>query len=195
MFMKYRILLLLVVPLLLLASCSDDDPVSTAPDDLTDDEYAIWSATIDSLVVWEKDDVVVLQNSTDSYPLHDSTTASYLRGQLKVPDAAIQNYEERNAVPATIERKLTLDVEYTLLGKQEIEVIIIAGGYDELYSRYPRCNGVTTLSRVGFNVDRTVALVYLSQTPGFLAGVGWAVLLRKVTGKWQVTTSTVVWVS
>ncbi|MBE0643255.1 MAG: hypothetical protein IH600_04180 [Bacteroidetes bacterium] len=193
--MKHRILLLLVVPLLLLASCSDDDPVGTTPDDLTDDEYAVWSATLDSLVVWEKDDVVVLQISTDSYPLHDSTTAVYLRNQLKVPDDAIQHYKERNAQPATIERKLTLDVEYVLLSAADIQDMITQGGYEEIYKRYPNSNGVTTLSRVGFSANRGTAVVYLSHTPGFLAGAGWAVLCRKVSGRWQVTASTVVWVS
>jgi hypothetical protein len=193
--MKHRYSVFLALHLLFLASCSDDNPVAVTPDDVTDDEYAVWSVTLDSMVVWETDDFVVLQNGTDTYNLGDSAMASYLKQQLKVPDEAIQNYTVRNATPSTIERKLTLDVDYVLLDMQEITDIITLGGYDELYRRYPKCNGVTTLSRVGFNVGRTMALVYMSHTPGFLAGAGWAVLCRKISGKWEVVTSTIIWVS
>lgn len=193
--MKHTFLLLIVLPLLILAACSDDDPVATTPTDVTDDEYAVWSATLDSMVVWEADDVVLLQSGTDGYALHDSATASWLKQQLKVPDDAILSYKDRNAAPSVIARKLTLPVEYNLLTAKEIEDIITLGGYDEIYNRYPQCNGVTTLSHVGFNSSRNMALVYMSQTTGFLAGAGWAVLCRKVSGRWEVVTSTIVWVS
>ena len=193
--MKKLIAVLFVFPLLLLAACGDDDPPVVPTDNLEDDEYAVWSATLDSMVVWEKDDFVVLQSGTDGYVLNDSATAAYLRGQLKVPDDALQNHAQRNAQAATIGRKLTIEVDYILLGQQEIEDLLTLGGYDELYRRYPKCNGVTTLSRVGFNSTRSMAVVYLSMTPGYLAGSGWAVLLRKISGKWSVTASTIVWVS
>ncbi|MFZ1731008.1 MAG: hypothetical protein WBQ23_02530 [Bacteroidota bacterium] len=193
--MKHTLLLLFVLPLLILAACSDDDPTGTTPTDVTDDEYAVWSATLDSMVVWEADDVVLLQSGTDSYALHDSATASWLKQQLKVTDDAIVSYKDRNATPSTIERKLTLPAEYHLLTVLQIQDIITQGGYDEIYNRYPKCNGVTTLSRVGFNSTRTQGLVYMSQTTGFLASVGWAVLCRKVSGKWEVLTSMIVWVS
>jgi hypothetical protein len=193
--MKTLIVFFLVLPLFMLAACGDDDPPVVPSDNLEDDEYAVWSATLDSMVVWEKDDFVVLQSGTDGYVLNDSATAAYLRGQLKVPDDALQNHAQRNAQAATIERKLSMDVDYALLGQKEIEDLLTLGGYDELYRRYPKCNGVTTLSRVGFNSTRSMAVVYLSMTPGYLAGSGWAVLLRKISGKWGVTASTIVWVS
>ena len=193
--MNARILFLLVFPLFLFAACSDDDPVSVTPSDITDDEYAVWSAALDSMVVYEKDDYVVLQKGTESYALGDSAMSAYLKQQLKVTDAVIQNYVTRNSQAATIERKLTLPVDYMLLSASEIESILSQGGYDELYIRYPDCNGVTTLSRVGFSADRSSALVYLSHTTGYLAGAGWALLLRKVSGTWQIIAETIVWVS
>lgn len=193
--MSMRILFPIIVPLLILGACSDDDPVVVPSNDLENEEYAVWSATLDSMAVWEKDDILVLCSETTGYPITDSATAAYLRGQLKVPDDALQDYETRNARKATIERKLVIDAEYVLLTGQQIEGILAAGGYDELYRLYPDCTGVTTLSRVGFNSTRTSAVVYLSATPGILAGVGWAVFLRKLGGKWQVQTSAIVWVS
>lgn len=193
--MKTLILFLLVLPLFMLPSCGDDDPTVAPIYTIEDEEYAVWSATIDSMVVWEKDDFVVLQRGTDGYSLQDSAIAAYLRGQLKVPDDALQDHGLRNAQGATIERKFDITVDYTLLDRQEIEDLLMLDGYEELYRRYPKCNGVTTLSRVGFNSTRNMALVYLSMTPGYLAGSGWAVLLRKTSGKWEVTASTIVWVS
>ena len=147
------------------------------------------------MVVWEKDDVVVLRNSTDAWPFSDAGTESQLKSQLKVTDEILQSYADRNLVSSTIQHGLYLDNEYVLLTAQEIEAILAAGGYQELYHRYPKCNGVTTLSHVGFNEARTTALVYLSHTPEYLAGAGWAVLLRKVSGSWVVQASTIVWVS
>lgn len=193
--MKTLILFLLVLPLSMLPSCGDDDPSVPPIYIIDDEEYAVWSATIDSMVVWEKDDFIVLQRGTDGYSLEDSATAAYLRGQLKVPDDALLDHAQRNAQSATIERRFDITVDYTLLDRKEIEDLTMLAGYDELYRRYPRCNGVTTLSRVGFNSSRSMALVYLSMTPGYLAGAGWAVLLRKISGKWEVSASTIVWVS
>lgn len=193
--MKTLILFLLVLPLFMLPSCGDDDAPVAPIYTIEDEEYAVWSATIDSMVVWEKDDFIVLQRGTDGYSLQDSAIAAYLRGQLKVPDDALQDHGLRSAQGATIERKFDITVDYTLLDRQEIEDLLMLDGYEELYRRYPKCNGVTTLSRVGFNSTRNMALVYLSMTPGYLAGSGWAVLLRKISGKWEVTASTIVWVS
>lgn len=193
--MNKLMIYLLALPLFVFAACGDDDAPVVPAGNVDDDEYAVWSATLDSMVIWEKDDFVVLRSGTDGYVLDDSAMASYLRGQLKVPDEALQQYAQRNKQGALIERKLDISVDYALLTEADIESILSLGGYDGLYRRYAHCNGVTTLSRVGFNATRSTAVVYISMTPGYLAGSGWAVLLRKISGRWEVISSTIIWVS
>lgn len=193
-----RYVLLFACSLLLWTACSEDDGPLNPPDLTESDEYAVWSATLDSMVIWEKDDVVVLRSFTDAWALDDPATKAQLKSQLKVTDEELLNYDTRNASSSEI-RGYTLesylDNECVLLREKEIEDILASGGYQELYRRYPKSNGITTLSHVGFNASRTSALVYLSHTPEFLAGAGWAVLLRKQSGVWVVQASTIVWMS
>ena len=55
-----------------------------------------------------------------------------------------------------------------------------------IYSRYPRSQGVTLLSRVGFSRDRTLAVVLDGTMRAPLYGHGFVYLLRKVKGEWRI---------
>ncbi|HNW92689.1 MAG TPA: hypothetical protein PKM88_07270 [bacterium] len=64
-----------------------------------------------------------------------------------------------------------------------------------VYARYPGAQGITSFSRVGFNQDKTEALVYVGTTRGFLWGYGGTMLLRKQDGRWRKVQQFVSWIS
>ena len=65
----------------------------------------------------------------------------------------------------------------------------------EFYAKYPFAQGVMTVSRVGFDVERKKALVYVGNMEGGLAGAGFFFLLIKEGGVWTVREEVIQWVS
>lgn len=53
-------------------------------------------------------------------------------------------------------------------------------------ARYPANAGYSTVSRVGFSSDGSIAVLYFSWTGGPLLGLGWIHLLRKQDGQWEL---------
>jgi hypothetical protein len=64
-----------------------------------------------------------------------------------------------------------------------------------IYSRYPRCQGVSLLSRVGFSKDGRRAVVYLQTCRAMLYGRGWVFLLKKSGGAWNMVDGQLKWIS
>lgn len=68
-------------------------------------------------------------------------------------------------------------------------------GWKFFYARYPDSQGITTLSRVGFNSSKTEAVVYFGTQSDWLAGAGYQVILQKIDGTWKVTSRRMLWIS
>lgn len=73
------------------------------------------------------------------------------------------------------------------LSREEIDGMMrkSGGGWDEFYRRYPKSRGWIELSAVGFNADRTIAIVYAGWHCGWPCGGGSFHVLQKVGGKWR----------
>jgi hypothetical protein len=66
----------------------------------------------------------------------------------------------------------------------ELKSAIQTAGWEGFYQRYPDSGGWIELSAVGFNVDKTVAVVYMGHHCGPLCGSGGFHVLEKKDGKW-----------
>ncbi|SRR5579871_4304650 len=62
-------------------------------------------------------------------------------------------------------------------------------------SRFPNNLGFFVVSRVGLNLNKTEALLYIERFCGGLCGGGEYVLMRKVDGVWHVVDRHMTWVS
>lgn len=86
---------------------------------------------------------------------------------LKHP-ALLSDYRQKNARPAQLERKFTVDGGYQLLS--------------ELRTTEPdRQTGYLVLSRVGFNADKSLALLHVD----YVGAGGYYVLLRNSGTGWE----------
>lgn len=55
----------------------------------------------------------------------------------------------------------------------------------EVEERYPGSGGILPMSSVGFNKEKTCAIVYFGSSCGSLCGAWSFHLLEKVNGKWR----------
>lgn len=99
---------------------------------------------------------------------------------------AIDDYLRLNNNAWSLQPLFRLDIPIELLPQEQIERIMRIGVHcwEEFYRRYPRSGGWIELSAVGFNADKTVAIVYAGWHCHNLCGGGKFHVLQKVDGKW-----------
>lgn len=70
-------------------------------------------------------------------------------------------------------------------------------GWDKFRRNYPFASGIVDFSRVGFNEQRTRAVVFVRNQAHYTIGVGYIVYLQKsdATGKWSMTGSQLAYMS
>ena len=97
---------------------------------------------------------------------------------------AISDYVRSNAKPSLLQPRIQVGVPYHLIAADELTTAIQAAGWEGFYQRYPDSGGWMELSAVGFNVNKTVAVVYIGHHCGPLCGGGGFHVLEKKDGKW-----------
>ena len=98
---------------------------------------------------------------------------------------AISNYLELNKKKWLLLPKLSFELPYQFLEAGKIEALTKQGRWDEYYHQYPDSGGVIQISAVGFNPDKTIAVVYMGHSCGALCGGGTFHVLEKIDGKWK----------
>ncbi len=98
--------------------------------------------------------------------------------------AAISEYVKLNKGSWLLKRKFGIDIPYELISSAELTSTFEQGGWERFYAKYPDSGGLIELSAVGFNADKTVAVVYMGHSCGLLCGGGEFHVLQKRDGKW-----------
>jgi hypothetical protein len=97
---------------------------------------------------------------------------------------AISDYVRLNEKSWLLQHKFSLEIPYKTLSSDESKAIFKEGGWEGFYRQYPNSGGLIELSAVGFNADKTVAVVYMGHSCGMLCGGGGFHVLQKKDGKW-----------
>jgi hypothetical protein len=87
-----------------------------------------------------------------------------------------------------------LSVKHVLISEEEIAKIMKAGEWELFYQKYPKSQGLISLSRVGFDAGRTQALVYFGNPTSATSGKGGYLLLEKRAGTWTIKRDIWMWV-
>ena len=98
--------------------------------------------------------------------------------------AAISDYVKKNEKSWTLQPLLSLDVPYLLITADEFKSVAQRGAWKTFNEQHPNTGGVIALSAVGFNADKTVAVVYMEHSCGGDCGGGGFHVLQKKDGKW-----------
>ncbi|HKN83983.1 MAG TPA: hypothetical protein VJW17_11115 [Pyrinomonadaceae bacterium] len=98
---------------------------------------------------------------------------------------AISAYLELNKKQWLLQPRFSLELPYQFIDSAKVKAIFEHSDWDEYYRLYPKSGGLIDLSAVGFNDDKTVAVVYMGHGCGPLCGGGGFHVLEKVDGKWK----------
>ena len=100
---------------------------------------------------------------------------------------AIAEYVRLNKKAWLLQKKFQIDNPYDLITPDELKLTFESGptGWENFYKQHPDSGGFIVLSAVGFNADKTVAVVYMGHSCGNLCGEGRFHVLQKKDGKWS----------
>jgi len=101
---------------------------------------------------------------------------------------AIADYIRVNARGWLLQRRLRIAKPYELVSDEYLSRFRNTKDRDywkAFYTRYPESGGWLEFSAVGFNADRTIAVVYMAAHYGWLGGEGSFHVLHKVQGRWE----------
>jgi hypothetical protein len=192
---------------------------TTAPatsDDGLAEEYAVYSALIESMFIDDPQSSPMTQGmfSDAGRPpaliVIEGTTAQpdsgfsppeavrFMRNyHPELADEIWSDFQIKNEKPSLLERRFTLGVEYVFLSRQELESVFSKNpsGWEDFYAKYPRSQGILTLSRVGFNEAKDTAVLYEGNQWHGAAGEGNMVLMKKTAGRWTVQDKAMMWTS
>jgi hypothetical protein len=107
------------------------------------------------------------------------------------PDAAsrfkdaITDYNRRNRKQWLLQRNFQLEKPHEIVSSDTLEALYDKSGWDGFYERYPASGGYLVMSAIGFNSEKTRAIVYTGSVCGGLCGRWGFHLLEKVDGKWR----------
>jgi hypothetical protein len=170
-------------------------------DDISSDEYAVYSAVIQSRFVKDLVKTLAIDKQTQfekvNWEKPGDSGESVLDELKPIALETIQDLEKKNEEKGELERHLNLTVNYVLVGKQSRPETPeeYAKQWKEFYEKYPSSPGIISLSRVGFNSDKDQAIVYVANVCGGLCGKGYYLSLVKSGEGWKVQKEMLLWVS
>jgi hypothetical protein len=186
--------LLLVIPLT--SNCLATTNQQT---DVSDEEYAVYSSVLREQFVSERTQVVVIVNQTTGIPPYSGTPdANYFRrASSAVSQVTIDDYLTKNNQTHPLSDRFNTRVRRVLFDNAEFHRLFrdVTKGWEEFYRRFPNSGGFIRFSRVGFNVERTQALVYVEHGCGGTCGAGRYLLLAKREGVWRIEGAYMAWIS
>jgi hypothetical protein len=97
---------------------------------------------------------------------------------------AIADYN-LNRKQGLLKRQFQIEKSYEIVSSDTIGALFKDGGWDSFYKRYPDSGGYIIMSAVGFNKEKTRAIVYTGSSCGDLCGSWSFHLLEKIDGNWK----------
>jgi len=177
-------------------------PIANTRDESVTEEYAVYNAVIEAKYREHPGsgaELVVISNRTDVYTLEPKTLDETLKWASNhipggIPPELIENLVKQNQQEHEISDLFNLNVKHVLITEEEIAKIMKAGEWELFYEKFPKSQGIISLSRVGFNAGKTQALVYFGNPTSATSGMGWYILLEKKADTWTIKREIGMWV-
>jgi hypothetical protein len=119
-------------------------------------------------------------------------TVTDLSPELK--DETLDNFKSNNTQSYLLERPQGLDLRYELVNTGYAADIIRRIAWREFYDKHPGSAGLVSLSKVGFDLAKSQAIVYVGRAYGEDGGSGNIMFLKKSKSGWKVQKRVVNWV-
>ena len=152
-----------------------------------DEAYRFYEAILPNEESYPRAKTLVIQLETGSSPGKNTTGCLSEDAARKFKTAAL-DYSTVNHKGWTLVSKLKLDKPYKFISSKEIQQHFNKPGIDgwtDFYKQHPDSFGFVTLSAVGFNEAKTLAVVHAYSRCGGLCGHWQFHLLEKTGGTWK----------
>jgi hypothetical protein len=171
------------------------------------DEYGIYAALFRQKQADNENSQIVINDMTTTDDFSEK------RVDIRNVDPAIQDLVKRfpqlaretaldfftkNQTSWTLRNEFNLKAEIVLITTYETKKFFkgdIEEGWKLFHTTYPRAGSIDTLSRVGFNKEKTQALIYYTYVCGGLCGQGQYILLTRKDDKWTIEKESGTWIS
>ena len=164
-------------------------PRHTAPCSVRKDEIEIYA---DYLSPGNSSDVTVVVTSTQpSYADVDSLNLQLAAQGRGIPPDVRADFKQKDKSICSME-PFPAGKSIRFISKNENETIFKAG-WKEFHRRYGKDASWLQFSRVGFNSDKTLALLHVSWGADAMAGGGTLYLFERKAGKWVIKSSVDTW--
>jgi hypothetical protein len=167
----------------------------TRQSEIEEEEYAVYSALLNENT---NDDnvnrlLIIMDQPSPWVDFIDDEQNDFYEGLLKSSPAlmaeTVNDLKAKNNEHHRFTRRFNITRRYVLISEKDIDDLFRKGvgdGWEKFYRKYPKTDGYATFSRVGFNAEKTQALVYQAHGCGGLCGGGSYILLTKTNGVWTV---------
>ena len=108
-----------------------------------------------------------------------------------IPPDVRHDFEEKNKASCAIEPIVGIE-RLRLISKSD-EDKIFKTGWDEFHKKYGKDAECVSLSRVGFNAGRSLALLHVSGGIGPMAAGGMLYVFERKDGQWTIKTQVATW--
>lgn len=173
---------------------------------IDDEEYAVYSALVQSLYGQGAKLLVIDNYVSGCVPVGNNAEGEKAWQQSlnslpnKLPTLSLKtiaDFKSKARQCRNLEAKLTSPAKYILLSKQERQQIFsnpdTKKAWANFHQKYAGATGYINLSNIGFNEDRTQALVNTYRKCGVRCGAEKMVLLTKANGQWSVVATHKIW--
>lgn len=173
----------------------------------SEEEYLVYSDLLSQMEYSRVPTIFVVSDRTNNQHLMDENSVKYYEENsmfttsglfnLKLDEVLVEDYNTKNAEEHELGNKFSTLQEVILLSEERMDEIFwgSGGGWSEFYSLYPGSTGTVDFSRVGFNKDKTQALVYFGNQSYYTAGAGYYIMLSKEEEEWKIVDRVMVWIS
>ena len=149
-----------------------------------EDAYEIYSLVLpeQEAYTFAKGALIIQEETVWWNPLGDYGVTPEAATRFK---DAIADYKRLNSEQWLLQRRFQIEKPYEIVSSDGIRAAFREGGWDGFDKRYPNSRAYIIMSAVGFNKDKTQAIVYIATRCGGLCGRGGFYVLEKINGKWK----------
>jgi hypothetical protein len=159
------------------------------PDSYADPEaYAVYAAVLPKVWNWELHEPksLVFREETEFSPT-ESIKQLCVKGGRDFNSkwgSTLKAYVTVNQTPRRLLRMFPIEKNYILVPQRELSELIGKSNWQDFYARYPEAKSFVSMSSVGFNTEKTKALLTMTYHCGLLCMEGTYYLMEKKNGTW-----------
>ena len=152
------------------------------------DAYEVYRALLphEESSSFAKGTIVIKGTTVPSQDSVDECLSAETRKRFK---DAIADFQRVSQDRKLLRWEFTSETPYEIVSEETINTIFkeegVGRGWETFYKRYPQSGGYHIFSAVGFNKNKTQAIVYSGSACGGLCGRWSLHVLEKVDGKWK----------